>query len=159
MDTAISNHIISARRNKTIAIIAVIVLAVIAAVWVLRSGIRPSVKRSEISTSVVEIGTIDNTLDASGEVIPEFEQVISSPINASVKEVIRDAGSIVKAGDVILSLNKEATQVEYERLKFQLESKRNSILKLKLDLNKAAYDIKPVAEQENPLSRQSLPLR
>jgi HlyD family secretion protein len=140
MDTALSHSVIAARRNKTIIIVASIVVAIIISIWFLRSGLRSSIDGSEITTSVVEIGTINNTLNASGEIIPEFEQVISSPIDASINEVILDAGSIVKPGDVILSLDKEATQVEYERLKFQLESKRNSITKLKLDLNKAAYD-------------------
>jgi HlyD family secretion protein len=118
------------------------VLSIVAAIWFLRAGIKPSIDSAKITTSVVEMGSIDNTIDASGEVIPEFEQVISSPINASIKEVARDAGSIVKAGDVIVSLDKAATEVEYERLKFQLESKRNAIAKLKLDLAKAAYDIR-----------------
>jgi HlyD family secretion protein len=140
MDTALSKNVISARRNKTIAIITIIAIAIIAAIWFLRSGIKSSIDRSEITTSVVELGTIDNTLNASGEVIPEFEQVIASPINAPIKDVLRDAGSKVKAGDVILSLDKAAAEVEYERLKFQLESKRNAVTKLKLDLNKAAYD-------------------
>ena len=141
MDTALSQNVIAAKRNKTIAIIAIVVIAILGAIWFLRSGLQSSIKRSEITTSVVELGTIENTLNASGEVIPEFEQVISSPINASIQNVIRDAGSVVKAGDVILSLDKSATQVEYERMKFQLESKRNAIKKLKLDLNKAAFDI------------------
>jgi HlyD family secretion protein len=140
MDTALSKEVIAAKRNKTIVIITMVVIVIMVAIWFLRSGLKSSIDRSEITTAVVEMGTIENTLNASGEIIPEFEQVISSPINASIKEVIRDAGSIVKAGDVILSLDKEATQVEYERLKFQLESKRNAITKLKLDLNKAAYD-------------------
>ena len=123
-------------------IITIIVIAIMGAIWFLRSGIKSSINRSEITTSVVETGDISNTLNASGEIIPEFEQVISSPINASIKEVILDAGSIVKAGDVILSLDKGTTQVEYERLRFQLESKRNAITKLRLDLGKSAYDIK-----------------
>jgi HlyD family secretion protein len=142
MDTALSKKVLAAKRNKTIGIISIIVVALIGAILFLRFGIKSSIKRSEIITAVVEMGTIDNTLNASGEILPEFEQEISSPINASIKEVIRDAGSIVKAGDVILSLDKAATQLEYERLKFQLESKRNAITKLKLDLNKAAYDTK-----------------
>jgi HlyD family secretion protein len=142
MDTAISKKVILAKRNRTLVIIAVVAIVIISAIWLLRAGIKSSIARSEINTAVVELGTIDNTLNASGEVIPEFEQVISSPINASIREVNLDAGSTVKAGDLILSLDKEATQVEYERLKFQLESKRNSITKLKLDLNKAAYDIR-----------------
>ena len=142
MDTAISKKIITAKRNKTLVIIAIVVIAIISAILLLRSGIQPSIDRSEMTTAVVEMGSIDNTLNASGEIIPEFEQVISSPINASIKEVNLDAGSTVKAGDLILSLDKEATQIEFERLKFQLESKRNFITKLKLDLNKSAYDIR-----------------
>lgn len=142
MDTAISKKIITAKRNRTLVIIAIVVIAIISAILLLRSGIQPSIDRSEMTTAVVEMGSIDNTLNASGEIIPEFEQVISSPINASIKEVNLDAGSTVKAGDLILSLDKEATQIEFERLKFQLESKRNFITKLKLDLNKSAYDIR-----------------
>ncbi len=142
MDTALSKDVISARRNRKILIIALAVVALIAALLILRSRIKTSIDRSDIKTSVVEIGTIENTLNASGEIIPEFEQVIASPINASIQGVVRDAGSIVRAGDVILSLDKATTQVEYERLKFQLESKRNHITKLKLDLNKGVYDIR-----------------
>ena len=141
MDTAISNKELSARRNKTIGIIAIVVIGILCAIWIMRSGLQTSIDKSEITTAVVEMGSIDNTLNASGEIIPEFEQVISSPINAPISDVVLDAGSQVKAGDVILTLDKAATQVEFERLKFQLESKRNSIRKLKLDLNKAAYDI------------------
>lgn len=140
MDTALPRNVIVAKRNKTIGIIALVVIAIIAALWFMRSGLQSSVKLSEIRTAVVEIGSIENTLNASGEIIPEFEQIIASPINASIKEVIRDAGSIVKSGDIILSLDKAATQEAYERLKFQFESKQNAITKLKLDLAKAAYD-------------------
>lgn len=146
MDTALSKNVLAARRTKTIGIIAGMVVVFMGAVWLFRSGIKPSVDRSKITTAVVEIGTIENTLNASGEVIPEFEQVIASPIQASINEVILDAGSSVKAGEVILSLDKEATQVEYERLKFQLESKRNAITRLKLDLAKAAYDTRSANE-------------
>ncbi len=142
MDTVISQEVISARRNKAIFISALIVIGLVAAIWFLRSRIKSSIDSSEITTAVVEIGNIENTLNASGEVIPEFEQVITSPINASIKDVLLDAGTKVKAGQPILSLDKEATQVEYEKLKFQLESKRNSIDKLKLELNKIFYDIK-----------------
>ena len=140
MDTALSKDVIRARRNKTIGITAIIVVAIVGAILFLRSGLKASINSSEITTAVVEMGNIENTLNASGEIIPEFEQVISSPINAAINEVVLDAGSVVKPGDVILSLDRAATQVEYERLKFQLESKRNAITKLKLDLAKAAYD-------------------
>ncbi|HEX2534698.1 MAG TPA: efflux RND transporter periplasmic adaptor subunit [Chitinophagaceae bacterium] len=157
MDTALSPKILTAKRNRTIGLVALAVIILLAALWFLRSGLKTSVDRSEIRTAVVERGSIENTLNATGEIIPEFEQVLSSPIDAAIREVRLDAGSLVKAGDVILSLDKEATEVEYERLKFQVELKRNAIRKLQLDLNKAVYDTRSADEikQLNISSLQS----
>jgi HlyD family secretion protein len=53
-----------------------------------------------------------------------------------------DAGSRIAVGQSILMLDKSAAQMEYEKLKFQLESKQNDIRKIKLDLDKSFYDIK-----------------
>jgi HlyD family secretion protein len=142
MDTAIPASAIRAKRIKTLLIILGVAVLLIAAVWLIRIGIETSVKSSEITTAVAEIGTIENTLTASGEIIPEFEEQITSPINASIKEVFVEPGATVKAGQPILALDKEAIKAEYDKLRFQLESKRNNITKLKLDLDKSFYDIK-----------------
>ena len=107
-----------------------------------RSSFASTLKKSDITTAVVERGNIENTITASGEILPEFEEIITSPINASVQKVVMDAGSKVKAGQSILTLDKSASQTEYEKLKFQLESKHNDIQKLKLELDKSFYDIK-----------------
>jgi HlyD family secretion protein len=107
----------------------------------LRASLKTSLKKSAITTAVVERGNIENTLTATGEILPEFEEVITSPINASVQKVGLDAGSEVKAGQSILTLDKAATEIACEKLKFQLESKRNSIQKLKLELDKSFYDL------------------
>lgn len=142
MDKVISQEVVSSRRKKAVAIAVLSIAALIAAIWFLRSSFRSSLKKNEITTSVVEVGNIENTISASGEVIPEFEQVITSPINASIKDVAMDAGSRVAAGQSILSLDKETTETEFQKLKFQLESKRNNIQKLKLELDKSFFDIK-----------------
>ena len=91
---------------------------------------------------MVERGDVENTINASGELLPEFEGIITSPINASVQSVIIDVGSPVKAGQSIITLDKSASQTEYEKLKFELESKINDVKKLKLQLAKSFYDIK-----------------
>jgi HlyD family secretion protein len=141
MDKAISQEVISARRNRTIFISILAVVALSSVIWFVRSSIKSSLDSSEISTAVVEVGSIENTINATGEIIPEFEQVITSPIAASIKDVMMEAGTPVKAGQSILALDKQATETEYNKLKFQLESKRNNIEKLKLELNKSFYDI------------------
>ena len=63
MDTAISNKELSARRNKTIGIIAIVVIGILGAIWLMRSGLQTSIAKSEITTAVVEMGSIDNTLN------------------------------------------------------------------------------------------------
>jgi len=117
--------------------IAVLVLLIVA----LRGFIKSSVKKAEITTATVEVGNIENTLNATGEVLPEFEEIITSPINASIKSALMDAGNKITPGQSILTLDKSATQTEFDKLNFTLESKRNEIAKLKLDLSKSFYDI------------------
>jgi HlyD family secretion protein len=110
-------------------------------ILLIRAWLGSSVNASEISTAKVEIGNVENTLNATGEVLPEFEEVITSPIDASIKNVVTDAGGKVKAGQSILTLDKSASENDYAKMKFQLETKKNEISKLKLDLEKSYYDI------------------
>ena len=141
MDTALPNTLIQQRKRKRVYIIVAVLLVLIICIWLVRFSFASTIKASAFTTSTVEIGSIENTLSASGQILPEFEEVITSPISASIKDVILDAGSEVRAGQAILTLDKTATQTEYEKQKFQLESKRNSIQQLKVELDKSFYDI------------------
>jgi HlyD family secretion protein len=141
MDKEITLEVTSQRRKKTIVIVLTAISVLIVLIWIIRTTFKSSIKKSEITTAIVETGNIENTLNATGEVLPEFEEILTSPINASIKNVIMDAGNKVKAGQSILTLDKSVTQTDFEKLKFQLESKQNEIKKLKLDLNKSFYDI------------------
>lgn len=142
MDSALSPDIIRKRRQKVILWVALIVLLFVAGLWLLQHSLSSSVKRSAITTAVVEKGDVENTLTATGEILPEFEEVITSPINAVIKNVLLDAGTAVHAGQSVLELDKEFTKLELEKLKFQLELKQNDITKLKLQLDKSFYDLK-----------------
>jgi len=141
MDKEITQEVTSQNRKKAVVITLICVAVLVAAIWLVRTIFKSSLKRSEITTSVVKIGNIENTLNATGEVLPEFEEILTSPINASIKNVIMDAGNKVKAGQSILTLDKSAAQNDYDKQKFQLESKQSEIQKLKLDLDKSFFDI------------------
>ena len=141
MDKEITLEVISQKRRKTALVALISIAGLVLAIWVLRVYIKSSLKKSEITTAIVETGNIENTINATGEVLPEFEEIITSPINASIKNALMDAGNKVNAGQSIITLDKSASQTEYEKLKFQLESKRNEISKLRLDLGKSFYDI------------------
>jgi HlyD family secretion protein len=141
MDTSIEEEVIARKRKRTwLAVVAAVLLAG-GVTWVLRSTLSSSLKRSAITVAVVEKGNVENTLNASGEVLPEFEEIITSPIAATIQKALLDAGSPVKTGQSVLVLDKAATKLDFEKLRFQLESKRNSIHKTKLDLDQTFFDL------------------
>ena len=102
--------------------------------------LRTQVRQSEVRVAVAETGNVENTLTASGEVIPAFEQVLTSPIRASVKQVLLSPGAAVRPGQQILILDKSLSLIELDKLKDQLELKRNSVEKLKFQLEKESLD-------------------
>lgn len=142
MDRSIEVEVSATKKRRRLIIIIGILLALLLTVWVVRSLLKPSLRSSDILVSTVELGAVENTISASGEVLPEFEEILASPIQASIQEVLLDPGKKVVKGQSILRLDKSATQSEYERLQFQMESKANEISKLRLTLEKSFYDIK-----------------
>ena len=142
MDRSIEVEVSATKKRRRLIIIIGVLLALLLTVWVVRSLLKPSLRSSDILVSTVELGAVENTISASGEVLPEFEEILASPIQASIQEVLLDPGKKVVKGQSILRLDKSATQSEYERLQFQMESKANEISKLRLTLEKSFYDIK-----------------
>lgn len=142
MDTIIADEVAAKKKKKIWIIILVAIVLITGSIVLMRRLITPSLAAAEFNTAVVEKGNIENTINATGEILPEFEEVLTSPINASVRNVLMDAGNKVKSGQSILTLDKSAAETEYNKMKFQIESKENEISKLKLDLSKSFYDIK-----------------
>lgn len=142
MDTPIAEAVSRQKKKKRILLIFLVLLTLIAAVWLFRLYFKPALTAGDFTTAKVEIGMIENTINATGEVLPEFEEIVASPINASIKDVLMDAGNKVNKGQSILTLDKSLTQTDYDKLRFQRESKENEIRKLKLDLEKSFFDIK-----------------
>ena len=142
MDREISSSVTNKKKIKTGLWIAFAVVAIAVSAWILRGSLKTSVKQNDIRTAMAQVGSIENTLTASGEVQPEFEQVITSPITAIIQNVLLNEGANVKKGERILELDKEFTRLNFEKQKDQLDLKRNSIVKLKLDLDRSFFDLK-----------------
>ena len=140
MDKELSPEITIRTRTRRGVIIGAVVLVIVVALVYFRSLLQTSVEAARIRVATADIGPVENTLSATGEVIPAFEQVITSPIRASVRRVILTPGTRVRPGQAILELDKSLTQIEYEKLKDQLALKQNGIEQLRLKLNKNLYD-------------------
>ncbi|MEJ5993381.1 HlyD family efflux transporter periplasmic adaptor subunit [Pedobacter sp. Du54] len=142
MDTLIQEEVNKQKRKKRTFIVLLIISLLIVSIWSIRFFFKPTLTSADFTTSKVEIGSIENTINATGEVLPEFEEIVTSPINASIKNVLMDAGNKISKGQSILTLDKSVTQSEYDKLRYQIESKENEIRKLKLDLEKSFFDVK-----------------
>src|SRR4051812_36531768 len=103
MDKEITKEVTSKNRKMALVFTLIGLVILVSAIMLVRTVFKSTIKKSEITTSVVTIGNIENTLNATGEVLPEFEEILTSPINASIKNVVMDAGNEVKAGQSILT--------------------------------------------------------
>lgn len=142
MDRDIPLQDIKKNRTRTWWYAGLVALVLLAAAGLMRRALDTTLQRAEIRLAIAETGDVENTLNASGEVQPELEQVVTSPIAAVLQQVFFNTGASVQTGDKILELDKTSTSIELEKQRDELELKRNGIVKIKLDLDKSFYDIK-----------------
>ncbi len=98
------------------------------------SFIRASVSREAITTARVTRGRIEATIQATGTVLPEIEQVLSSPLDARIVRVLRRPGAALEKGDPILELDLNEPTLALDRLKQDLALKENQQARTRLDL-------------------------
>jgi len=86
--------------------------------------IKPSVRRGEIRTAVVARGTVEATITASGTVVPEYEHVITSPIETRVTRILKTPGDEISAGEPVVELDVGEARLALDKLNDQIALKR-----------------------------------
>lgn len=103
--------------------------------------LKASVARTQIRTARVDSGPMESQITASGTVVPEFEQVLSSPVNARVLKILRRAGAVLTKGEPILELDLNESRLAIEKVSQQIELKQNQQAKAKLDLESTLINL------------------
>jgi HlyD family secretion protein len=134
MDRELSPETIRKNRRIKYAKIVSIPILLLLALWVFSSLISRSISRSTMRTAVAEMGPLEATITASGVIIPDFEQAITSPIQSKIDTIYLRSGDMVSAGQAILRLNQESIQLTYTRLMNELELLRNEKARRDLEL-------------------------
>ncbi|MCE7070152.1 MULTISPECIES: efflux RND transporter periplasmic adaptor subunit [unclassified Dyadobacter] len=140
MDREVAPDYIKTTRNRRWLFIALGIILTVTLLYFFRKSLGSTLESSRIRTGTVEKGNVENTLTASGEVIPAYEQIFTSPIRASIKRILLTPGTQVNPGEAIVELDKSLTVIESERYEDQLKLKQNSIEQLRMKLNKDLYD-------------------
>lgn len=136
MDTPLSTEKQQKSSLKRWGMISLILGGIIGAVFLFRYMIKPSINPSKFVTAPISKGDIENTISATGLVVPSFEEQLNAPISTQIQTIFLQSGTKVKPGDKILELNKEFIQLEFESSQDQLELRRNNITKLQLEYDK-----------------------
>src|SRR4051794_5219851 len=110
--------------------------------------LRPSVAREQVRTGTVDRGPVEGIVEVSGTVVPAFEGVISSPVEARVEKVLKRPGDLVKAGDPILALDTASARLDLGKIEDQLARKANEQLQLRITLEKSLADLRGQIEAQ-----------
>ncbi|NJK97783.1 MAG: hypothetical protein HC905_25290 [Bacteroidales bacterium] len=89
MDRELSPDYIKKKRRTRIILLTITALLVIAVFGVFRLLLRPVINYSDIQIAKADKGEIEATLSAMGTILPEFEEVITSPVTSRIKQIFQ----------------------------------------------------------------------
>lgn len=141
MDRPIDPAFLRRQRGKRVAYSAMGLAALIwIAVW-LPSWIRPALDPNRIRTAQVQWGAVEETIAASGTVVPQFEQIIFSPVNTRLVRILQKPGAMLKQGQFIVELDLNAARLEVEKRAEELALTQNRRTQIELDKRKKQSDL------------------
>ena len=109
-------------------------------VW-LPGWIRPSVDSGRIRTAQVQRGAVEETITASGTVVPRFEQILFSPVSTRLVRILHKPGDLLRQGEAIVELDLNAARLEVEKRAEELALKQNQRTRIELEERKNLIDL------------------
>ncbi|HEX7153061.1 MAG TPA: HlyD family efflux transporter periplasmic adaptor subunit [Thermoanaerobaculia bacterium] len=133
--------------RRTVVIVVTLAIAVLAfgrgVEW-----LRPSIERGSVTTARVERGAVDATLQATGTIVPAFEQAVASPVEARVLRIVRRAGDRVQPGDELITLDTTTSRLELDRNREKIAQKQNETAQLRLRHEETLAGLRASIEQK-----------
>lgn len=131
----------SKNRLFTILLVVGALIGVSALYFYSKYNVPTAIKAGSFKTEIVNYGSVISSIKATGIVESENEVLILSPARAIIKTVLKEPGSWVEKGELILSLDDENVINEIDRITDQLEMKRNSLEKTQLNAQSTRLDL------------------
>ncbi|MCQ2236897.1 MAG: efflux RND transporter periplasmic adaptor subunit [Bacteroidales bacterium] len=142
MDRAIP--VAEQRKKKMIRLAkyASIVIVAGAAITYLCSLTTPSVSSRSVIISQVDRGAIDISVTAVGNVVPAFEEIITSPISSRILEVYSQPGDTVRAGMSLMRLDLRNAETEYSKALDEQEIRHQQMVQLTTNTETQLSDLR-----------------
>lgn len=124
-----------------IVIIIVLVAGIAGTIYFSHVHIPATVKPDNFITEVVERGPVMLAVHATGVVDSESEVLILSPGPGIIQTILAEPGTRVRNGEIILQLNTDGVSADIERIKDQLEVRKNSLERTRLNAQSTRLDL------------------
>ena len=160
MDREISKEIRIKEKRKSIIKWVIGLGSVAGSIVLVLSLIQPTLKMDDVIVSKVDKGIIEVSVNASGKVIPAFEQIINSPINSRILEIYKRGGDSVDVGTPILKLDLQRAETDFQKLLDEEQMKRLQLEQLRVNIRSKLSEMEmklKVSRME--LSRKEVELR
>jgi HlyD family secretion protein len=141
VDREIAANVQRRTRLKQVATLVLPLVLLVGAIAWLPSWLRPTLSASRLRTAVVTAGPIDASISAAGLVVPAFERVLSSPLDARVLRILKRPGAVLAAGDAVLELDVSESAQALARAESDLKIKDNEQLRTRLGYEKSLVDL------------------
>jgi len=125
---------------RQIGVISIIILVPLLIILFLKSAFVPGVSISQVVTGISDKGDIQITVQGSGNVIPAYEEIITSPFRSNIMKIIKKPGDKVFPKDTLLVLNNKLAENDLNMLSNELDLENIRIDKLKIELQQLMED-------------------
>ncbi|MFW5831338.1 MAG: efflux RND transporter periplasmic adaptor subunit [Prolixibacteraceae bacterium] len=129
------------KKISLLIIIAVVIVAIAVIVYFSKIFVPSVIRPGSFSTEVVTKGEVVATIEATGVVESENEVLLLSPASSVIQDILKEPGTRVQEGDIILQLEKENVISDIEQIRDQLEVKRNNLERTRLNARSTRLDL------------------
>jgi len=149
MDREISIEFVKRRKRKN-AIKLIIVLVIFSAVFVIFSSlIKPKVNLNNFKVATADCGDIEVSFSAYGIVIPQYSEVITSPISTIITRVNFLPGDNVTEHDTLIILDIQKEKNKYVNLQYELTINKNRLLRSEQEANQKINNLRLVLKADS----------
>lgn len=118
-------------------------------------SLEKGINRRDVRLGAAEQGALETTVNATGRVVPAFEEVINSPVDTRILKVYAQAGDSVEESAPLLQLDLETAETNYSKLLNERDMRRQELTQLQLNnrtqLSELAMQIEVKQMQVNQL--------
>ncbi len=122
-------------------------VGIVVAVWAIGVFALTRMASSKIDLKNLELSSVDKgdlqvSVSASGSIVPEYQEIIVSPVSTRIVETYKRTGDLVEQGEPLLKLDLQTAETDYRKGLDDEQMRQLQLQKLKVTQNTQLTDLK-----------------